>query len=150
MKPTTEVEAEAKKRGISRATLLRAKKAVGVDRWKQPSANGAWYWRLPRTPHAGEETAAPRTDKPNSKVLTPEESQVSTFESSKMLTTNEREHLVGTTPLSANDVPWGDPEEIEDAQDAHLGMYRSEHLQPATNGRAKDFIEAEWVEVAEI
>jgi energy-coupling factor transporter ATP-binding protein EcfA2 len=143
MRPAVQVEAAAKEKGISKATLRRAREAIGVRPWKHQSSNGAWFWRLPTDPDGPGEDA-------QSKMLTPKDTQVSilnTFDSEKMLIPSSPEHLVATTPLSANDVPWADTGEIEDAQDAHLDMYRGEHLRPSPNGHHPELIDAEYVEI---
>jgi putative DNA primase/helicase len=51
--PTKEIEAEAKDAGISWRTIKRAKKDLGVEAYREPSAEGAmrggqWWWRLPK------------------------------------------------------------------------------------------------------
>ncbi len=50
--PSAAIERDADANGISRATLRRAKKALGVQAVKEgqpgkPDAPGKWYWRLP-------------------------------------------------------------------------------------------------------
>ncbi len=77
MKPVREVEDAAKQRGISAATLRRAREALGVKSDKL-NFNGVWYWHLP----VDETTPAP-------KMLTPRDTQVSIFAESKALTLHE-------------------------------------------------------------
>jgi hypothetical protein len=91
MRSAVEVEQAAKDEGIAAATLRRARQIVGVQSWKEGSANGRWWWKLPDgDPRLAGEAA-------QSKMLNPIDSQVSAFASSdnhaKMLNHAPRERL---------------------------------------------------------
>lgn len=48
--PARQVEAQARKTGISAGTLRRASVALKVKRTKEPTYQGGWVWELPQQP----------------------------------------------------------------------------------------------------
>jgi hypothetical protein len=67
----SDVEAAARERGVSHATLKRARKALGVVAWKLgPAEGGGWRWALP-PPVAGDDQGAQETQEAQGTRLEP-------------------------------------------------------------------------------
>lgn len=134
-KPVRELFALAKAAGISEMTLRRAANALNVDRFKMPGVvNGPWLWKLPNGP--GEHD---NIDPDKSKVITPIDTDVITFESSdtygKVLTDSERDHLRLATTSPEDDHLGEDAMEIEDDHET-----AREHLPRDTGGFEGDHL----------